>query len=434
MAKQIIFFTLTLCIILPSCYLFEKKDEGGEPSFNAKIVWDSGLVSNDYQSQILDGDSIFFYQRPPGYTTTGIYALTRLNAQTGAFIWRSIIFNEVIFCPPLAIGAYIYVFQSPNRILCFYRETGEFSAWAQVWMDGKDLTFHDNVTEYQGNIYLGLREGRKGYFVRFAVGLIDQKGDPKTIQEIPMEVLWEPETEGHVYAKPVVHNNIIYTSTYIYPVNWYIKNPVDKKPVELAGFDAGSGKMVFHTTFGGPEDIAANAFFPEEGDRKTPLFIHGDVLYYMGVTIAAWNLNTGELLFRHIFPKGTPNHYIYRSNTFKAVFYQGRVYFTGVEGDSPYGFRNIHCIDAVTGELIWNVMPKDSESTQTNPILANGRLYISLDGGLRVYDPENGKLLGVDTSFRGTGFGSNILYNNYMICIRRDENVDGRLVAVDVSK
>ena len=436
MSKKVKSYIFALCLLTSSCYLFEKEDEGGEPYYKAKIAWDTGLVSNDYQSQMLDGDSVFFYERPPGYNTVNIYALTRLDVKTGSFIWRSNrIFSSALHCPPLAIGGYIYVFLYPNRILCFNRETGALTAQAQVWIDNKSLTWHDNVIEYQGNIYLGLRKGGVGYFIRFPADLIDKKGDPDTVQEIPPQVLWEPVTGGYAFAKPVVHNNIIYTSTMSWAANFYITNPADKKPVELAGFDADNGKMIFHRAFGGPEDIAANAIFPEEGDRKTPLFIHGDVLYYLGLSIAAWDLNTGEMLYRHIFPKGTPDHLLYGSETKQAVFYKGRIYFTSSEGSSLGDFSNLHCIDAATGELVWNVMPKGSESTQTNPIIANDKLYISLHYGFRVYEPENGKLLGVDKSFCGTGFGSNILYNDYMICIRVDsDGLNGRLVAVDLSK
>ena len=99
------------------------------------------------------------------------------------------------------------------------------------------------------------------------------------------------------------------------------------------------------------------------------------------------------------------------------------------------GHRNIHCIDAETGELVWNAIAKDSESLETNPIIAHGRLYVSQHSGLRVYEPETGKLIGVDKSFCGAGMGRNVLYNDYMICLRVDRNTgDGRMVAVYVGE
>jgi len=46
-----------LCCIT-SCDLFQDKD--ADPVYKAKIAWDSGLYSNDYQEYMVDGDSVFF--------------------------------------------------------------------------------------------------------------------------------------------------------------------------------------------------------------------------------------------------------------------------------------------------------------------------------------------------------------------------------------
>jgi outer membrane protein assembly factor BamB len=71
----------------------------------------------------------------------------------------------------------------------------------------------------------------------------------------------------------------------------------------------------------------------------------------------------------------------------------------------------------------------------TNPIIANGKLYVSQGSGLRVYKPETGKLMGVDKSFCGMAWGLNVLYKDYMICVREDRKTgDGKLVAVYVGK
>ncbi|MDR0495350.1 MAG: hypothetical protein LBG95_06970, partial [Treponema sp.] len=89
-----------LCAI-PSCDI--PKDEDGDPVYQAKIAWDSGLYSNDYAAHMVDGDSVFFYERPPGYDVVNIYALTRLDAETGALVWRSpVLFSWILFCQPVA--------------------------------------------------------------------------------------------------------------------------------------------------------------------------------------------------------------------------------------------------------------------------------------------------------------------------------------------
>jgi hypothetical protein len=55
--------------------------------------------------------------------------------------------------------------------------------------------------------------------------------------------------------------------------------------------------------------------------------------------------------------------------------------------------------------------------------------------GLRVYNPDTGKLIGVDTSLGCYPTGRNILYNDLMITTRVDRaTYDKRIIAVYVGK
>jgi len=418
----------TIIIVFSSCDLFKDKDT--DPVYQTKIAWDSGLYSNDYQEYMVDGDSVFFYERPPGYSTVNIYALTRLDAETGRFIWRSsVLFKGIVFCQPVAIDGYVYVFLRSNVILCFNREIGECTARVRVDIDNKNLEFMDFATAYRDYLYLGLWTNGK-YFVRFDVNLIDQSGDT-AMQNITPEILWQPETGGYVYAQPIVYKNVIYTGT-----NIRIQG-VEGKPVEVAGFDTDTKEMAFHVSFGGPEDIGVNARSIESGIKDNPIFIHDNVLYYLSTSISAWDIATGEKLYRHVFTNDLPYSKIYMAETLQAVFYKGNIYFTNLVSyvsNEPDSFRNIYCINAATGKLVWNTIAKHSISLDTNPVIAHDKLYVPQHHGLWVYNPENGKLIGVDRSFLGASFGRNILYKDYMICVRMENNNEGKLVAVYVGK
>jgi outer membrane protein assembly factor BamB len=419
-----------ICCI-SSCDL--PKDEDGDPVYKAKIVWDSGLYSNYYHSHMVDGDSVFFYERPPGYNTVNIYALTRLDAETGRLIWRStVLFDWIIFCQPVVIGNYIYVFLKTNVILCFDRETGELTAKVCVDIDNKNLEFSGFATAYQDYLYLGLWKyiSDGNYFVRFDVNLIDQGGDT-SMQDITPEVLWEPETGGNVRSNPVIYNNTVYTGTY---------NPWFSAPIELAGFDIDNGLMVFHVAFGGSEDTASyvgnirypeDIRFPENGCRENPIFIYDNILYYLSWSINAWDLSTKEELYRHVFANNVPKSEEYGADTLQAVYYKENIYYSGNSGGE---WRNIICINAATGKLVWNAAPKTEETLDTNLVIAHGKLYVCAGDGLYVFKPEDGKLLGVDKSFWGAAKGRNVLYKDYMICVRKDEVTDGKLVAVYVGE
>ena len=421
-----LFLIFAISLVFFSCNLFVKNSPDSEPPYKAKIAWDSGLVSNSHRSTIIDGDSVYFYERPPEYNSVNVYTLTRLDAVTGALIWRSPTFTNIIFCPPVALGSYIYVFIDPNVICCFNKENGELSAITQANIENADSVMSWNVTGYGQYLYFGLR-GISRCFVRLDVNDIDH-GDPETIQTIVPEILWQPETGKSVTAKPVVYDNTVYTGTY---------DPLLTGLIELAGFNIDTKEMVFYKAFGGIEDVlAGNISNPDKGAYidANPILIHDDVLYYLGWSIAAWNLKTGKRLYRHVFTDDVPNAKRYYANggIMQAVFYKGKIYYTNISSYTELGYRNIHCIDAATGTLVWNDIAKDSASLITIPLIAHGRLYVCQSVGLRVYEPETGRLIGVDKSFEGADMDRNVLYGDYMICLRYNKGYT--LVAVDVGK
>jgi outer membrane protein assembly factor BamB len=415
-----IILTSLICLLLFSC---NGNKENGDSVYTAVIAWNTDLISNVYHVHTVHGDYIYFYERPPGYTTVNIYALTKLDARTGAFIWRSDeIFSNILFCQPIEIGEYVYVFLEPNFIACFKKETGEITAIVKVNIN-ESTWIYDNVTSYQQYIYMSLRWN---YFVRLNVDNIIH-GDPETAQDITPEILWQTETGNSVTSKPIFYNDVVYTNTY---------SPLALEPVELAGFDINTKEMVFYTTFGGPEDDGLP--FPENGGfMGNPILIHNDILYFLNWSIAAWDLNTGEQLYRHTFTNDIPQsqRYYATSHSLQSVYYNENIYYTSGVSYTPNSFKNIHCINASTGLLVWSTIAESSETLSTNPIIAHGKLYVSQHSGLRKYDPENGNLLDLDSTFRGVGMGRNILYNDYMICIRIDRTTnEGRLVAVYVGE
>jgi outer membrane protein assembly factor BamB len=406
-------------------------ENDNEPNYKTKIAWNSNLYSDDDGSITVDGGSVYFYERPPGLAQfNNIYNLTKLDAKTGKLIWRSNrTFRDVKYCQPVVIGGFVYVFLYLNIIVCFNSETGTHTATVAVDIENKNLELEGNAIAYGQYIYMGLWKNGQ-YFVRLNVNSINHTGDPDEIQKPAPETLWEEEV-GKLFfcAVSVVHDNIVYVNT---------TNPLAHVPVEIMGFDLETKKRVFHVSFGDPEDVGLP--FPETGGTggANPLLIHDGVLYFLNLSISAWDLTSKEQLYCHTFNYNIPEPQWYLADrSLQAVYYQNKIFYISGVSYLPDRFRNIHCIDAKTGKLVWNDIAKDSASLETNPIIAHGKLYVSQYTGLRVYEAETGKLTGVDKSFCGADMGRNVLYEDkdYMICVRKDRNTgDGKVVAVYVGK
>lgn len=424
----ILFVCLSLlsCGLFSSCDLSPDDDLAKEPAYTTKIAWDSGFLSNDYRSHIINGDSVFFYGRPPGETTATVFDLVRLNVKTGELIWRSKIkFYNPVLCQPIVTDDYIYVCLDPGTILCFNYVTGEHTATAKLGtIKNQSVRMSYAVTAYQHYLYLGLYGNDGKYFCRLDISGINQSLGPKAEQILVPEVLWEPETKKRVTTKPVIYNNVVYTATH----------GLGSTPIELAGFDINTKERVFYQTFGGQED--GDVPFPEEGGKNSNILIHNNVLYYLCDSIAAWDLQTKKQLYRHVFGWDTPNQKKYMAAGMReAVFYNNKIYYTNGTGSGPEGFRNIHCIDTKTGKLVWNDV-RTFYTLDSNVIIAHDKLYVTQSTGLLVYEPETGKLLGIDKSFVGTDLGRNILYNDYIICIIKDpaDLRKGRMAAIYVGE
>jgi len=412
-------FIFVLCFTFVSCDFSRSYNSEEWPPYTTNIAWDSGIYSNYYFSHIVDDDYVYFYERPPGYTTVNIYTLTKLDARTGEFIWRAKpMFSNIIICPPVAVGGHIYVFLEDSGFICFDKESGKHTATVEVKVNNeKFVRMTGTPVVYDQYLYMCIWDRIGSYFNRIDVNTVNHE-DAGSPQFFKPEIIWEPKSVPR--AKPVVHNNTIYTATWS-----------EYDPVEFAGFDLNTKQMVFYETFGGPD----GTIFPEKGGYVNPIFINGDTLYYLNYFLSAWNINTGKLLFRHVFTwHHSDNSHDYSAPSLnQAVYYQEKIYYSSKANDA-LGFRNIHCINAKTGKPVWNTIAKGSVTLDSNVIINRDRLYIAQHQGFFVYNPANGKLIGVDRSFYGADAGSNVLYNDYMICVRKDNGWEGKLVAVYVGK
>jgi outer membrane protein assembly factor BamB len=429
--KTFIKMSMFICfsLFISCCKLFntdEPSDKAGgeEPAYTAKIAWKSDTTLVEFAYTIMDEGAIYLFDGAAMNSLLMGHILVKLDAQTGRTIWKTDMGNPPEFTPLVIIENYIYVNLPVNGLYCFDKRDGALVARALFDIDNQSLEIYRNVTAHENFLYFGIGNySKNNYFARVDTNRIVKDGG-QTEQHIEPEVIWRPVYDRAIVTKPAFHNGIVYIHSF----------GRDGDPVELAGINLTTKAIEFNKEYG----LAGDGEYYDNGWNYHSLYIHEDILYYIGSMISAYNLKTvdRDCLYSKIFSPEMPQKEFYSSvASLDVTFHNGRIYYTSEDGN-PFGdhdYRNIHCIDAKTGNLVWNDISVNSEGHGTNPIIANNRMYVPEGNGLRVYEPDTGRLIGVDKSFSGFAGGRNFLYGDLMITTLRGNKIHP-LVAIDVSK
>jgi hypothetical protein len=420
-------------IILASCWLLsddiedEEKHGNKEPAYTTKIAWVSDTRIERFHDLACDGDSVYAFEdvenQENDYDNFLGFRLVKIDARTGSVLWRTGTFSAGIqLRPALIIDDYVYVFIDPSYIYSYSNATGELSAIVQMDAGNAGFLMTDNAQVYENYFYFGFRVNPPytNYFARFDITTIDRTKEPSVPQQIAPELVWQPTFNLPVNTVPVFKDGVVYCSA---------QSPTGDRPVELVGIEIAGREIVFRQLL----DF-------DRGRDQYGLLLQDDVIYCLfGTSVSAYNINTNEKVFLHTFHYTLmPPEAYYGTGDFPgegALYYEDKIYYTNNMFKRRGNYKNIICIDAKTGNLVWSDIPQETESLGTNPIIAHGKMYVPHGYGLRVYNPDNGELIGVDTSFWGSARTLNALYNNYMLTIRYDNNTGiGKVVAIDVSK
>jgi outer membrane protein assembly factor BamB len=430
--RKLVFLYVPLLFV--SCFWFLNENES-EPSYNIRMAWVSNAYTKGFSEMTLDDDAVYAYENAESGLNGG-FNLVKVNAGTGTVEWRSEPFPVVLLTPPIIIKDYVYTFVDKNFIYCFNKNNGIIAAIVQVQETEPEAKILDNVVAYGDYLYFGyyfakdydhtMYQYKHGGLMRFDIKTIDKSGS-HTTQLKPGEFLWQLES-GHGFGGAVVvEDNIVY---------YHTNTGYSNIPIKVLAINANTKEILWSKEIDSKECYG--------GVQNHGLVLQGNVLYFLALdSHTAYNKYTGQEIFHISFLKMAPKDMTaFGSWSQQALYYNGRFYYTNPDSahsDSAPDYRNIHCIDANTGIKVWNdVPPTPCEALGTNPIIANGRMYVPYGHGMRVYNPDNGHLIGVDKSFSGDGtFGTNILYKDTMITFQRREGkyTDKKyIVAIGVSK
>jgi len=411
-----------LCLFLFStCPIFINNNTNDEePDYNIPIIWKSDIQRPFSFNMTSDESGIYVYSYKQNDFTS--VKLNKLDWNTGRTIWSTDYFEEVSLYQPIIKDGYIYATLDGSVILCFDKENGDKLARIKITYDNKNVWVTSNYYLYQNYLYFGCGEINIDDFhlARVNIDSIIKDGAlPEQLLE--PELLWQSRYNGRIRTRPLVHNDIAYCNTVTLELDI---------PIELAGININTKEEVLYDSFGGDRD-----YFIDHGYGNNSFYEKDGILYYLNWSIAAYDTANYQKLYHIVFEFDTPKERKYMAGDYLDVtFYNNKIYYTNDAsnylGDTD-GKRNIFCINERDGTLVWSAIPRMSESLGGKPIIYNNKVFIPHMNGVRVYNADNGNLLGVEKSIRGKGVCFNQLKGSTMItAMLNNEYPSGQIIAL----
>lgn len=264
-----------------------------------------------------------------------------------------------------------------------------------------------------------------------------------------VDILWRYKTNGSIQSKPLIVDDIVVFGSNdgsIYALNRYTGQLLWKYTTNnkvIAGLEFSNsiiaastdghiysldkaGRLNWKTNIGSPilgdiliaEDkiiaTAANgsvyALRLDNGQQlwsfKTGELLgsgatYGNGLVYVGSwdrNLYALDINTG----RKIWQKELASRVYFAPAASPPLYAYGKIYVS-THADSARNSYTLHCLDARTGEVLWQTTGSNGYST---PTLHNGMIAVSTSGGsVNLYDPFTGKQVS-STNTRYSIYGS----------------------------
>jgi len=420
---------ILLCLCLLSACPVNNNTSDEEPDYHIPIIWKSDIQDRSGFLLITsDGTGIYVsnsinYEDIENWEEFKINTLrlNKINHENGEIVWSTDYFKSVFICQPVIIGNYIYLITTDNIVICIDKTTGITSARAKLAYGDLNMQINMNYIAYKNYVYFGYSEidaagntHGENYLARFDANMIIMNGNAQ-VQILEPELLWQSRYNNVIHeSRPVVYDDVVYCST---------MTTNGQTPVEIAGININTKEEIFYKTIGENGEAPYG-----DGGGEYSLYAVNDILYYFGRLFTAYDLKANKQLYFinigvYTLPKDNYS-VLYRPPT----FYNNNAYYTNTLG-------YLFCVDGMKGKPIWSVSPKEEYSLLTNPIIYDSKVFIPHESGIRVYNPDNGQLIGVEKTIKGNGYAFNLLNGSTMITsMFSDEYPDGQLIALDLRK
>jgi outer membrane protein assembly factor BamB len=430
-----------ILVILSSCNIlgciFPEEKEKTEPEYKSDIVWtlETEMYAYGESLDIVEYDKYLYLIDGEQYSEKNYFNLKKINLETGKILWKTETIYTNVTCAAVKCGTKIFLADEINKYLyVFDDETGKllatvaFSNNVKINETLSPMVLRNIVTYQNRYLFWGNSKDSEGKIIKFDTNKINFAIDPFTVQIISPELLSKTgSNEDKLRSNLLINENLIF----------FITQGIDYDniPVKVGAVDCETGDLKWSYVI---QDCYAT------GGGYNMYYLDGKLYAFIGASIC-FEAATGKIIYEYVqnIENGVnevlTSELIYSSGV---SYSKGRFYCTTTASsgsssqtgiDNKY-IKNIQCIDAKNGKLIWGDLPEDSSSLGGRPIVLSGKVLVpTYLQGLRVYDEKTGKLIGVDKNIITTGAARNESYKDLLITMQWDINKNtGILTAIRV--
>ncbi|OHE65582.1 MAG: hypothetical protein A2001_10690 [Treponema sp. GWC1_61_84] len=390
-----------------------------EPAFNIQPVWKLDTEYGTTSQPLQDGRYLYIVESNSVYHDEAAwFRIAKVDLESGAFAWRSPVIWDRERTSPAVCGGRVFIQTYAGVMLALSNEDGSLIATIRFASTPEESKMHGadfHLVADESAIFWAHWDADPANprgLARFDTSLIDYSRNPSDIQTIAVEIVWGGEYS--ILTRPVIADGAIYVLT-------YNREYWDRSGYSiLAAIDCDTLVERWRRNI---------PFF--QGSFSHPILVSEGSVIIADQSLACYRTQDGTP--RYEIPQDESNllYEVLLGGAYSGAgifYYNDKLYYTKSShyktaemNGTPEKFnKNILCVDASTGRLLWGDMPPQSPSLGTRPIVAAGKVYVVAYDQLRVYDAETGKLLGVDMTIRNGGNEPNALYNGKLIFFDRD--------------
>jgi outer membrane protein assembly factor BamB len=392
-----------------------------EPVFTPEILWETEIESAGTFSDPLYTDGYVYIQETSLPSENDFSRLLKIRLSDGEIVWKTADLPVRSTGNVIKHGQYLYI-PVFGRLYVYSDSDGELLA---------TIRFDENVADarkkglwYQASIMSGpyLLWGNLNTDDRSQMGLmrldtrhIDFSRPCDEEQVIVPGLVWSMPEGAPIWTQMVEEAGIVYllTSNRDYVFGSGVGY--------LAAIEAATCRVIWQREM--PHT---------RGDRTYSLAINGDKLHVLDMAPSCYNKNTGAALYENDLRTQIMNKdYCLAASYFLRgiTVYNNRLYYcTGMHSNTasqepgllPEMVKNVICLDADTGALVWGDLVPKSVTFETFPVISEGKAYVVTNNGLRVYDADTGTLLGVDYTVESAGAEVNWADDTMFVYLNED--------------